>query len=195
MILKHKVSDRTLYSSTQILNFMNKFLVSIFFVGTVVLLIGSRFGFTWAGGEGYESPLPVTVEVFSMGNPGTFTLERGSVVKTADNDSAIVKIGEGIFVAMDQRTEIVIERVYSSEVEIILRGGRILAKTSDETKKLTISSPETSDFITSGTVTAVRYDFLNKTEITPLEKFDWQNSTDKNFIVWAAGIMGIGLPV
>lgn len=173
---------------------MNKFLTIIFFLGIALLLIGARFGFTWAGGQGYEKSMSVTVEIYSQQNKNETEVKRGQLVKTNTGETAIIRIGERIVIAVDERTDVVVEKMYASEVELFLRGGRILAKKSSETEKLTISSPETSDFITSGSVTAVRYDSLNRTDIAPLEKYDWSNSSDRDFFLWAAELMEIELP-
>jgi hypothetical protein len=44
---------------------------------------------------------------------------------------------------------------------------------------------ETSENIADDAITAVRYDWLEKTEITPFKNFDWENSSEKEFYEWA----------
>lgn len=170
-----------------------KILTIFFLLSVFILLIGTRFNFTWSGGSGYEKPMPATAEIYSNSTKNKIEVKRGQLIKTGSNETAIIYIGERIVVSVDERTDIVVEKLSSSGVEITLRGGRLWAKTSSETEKLTISSPETSDFITSGSVTAVRYDSLNETDIIPFSKFDWLNSTDRGFFLWAADLMGIVL--
>jgi len=171
----------------------SKILATFFLISIFVLLIGTRFNFTWAGGSGYEKPMVATAKIYSNGLKNEIEVQRGQLIKTTSNETAIIYIGERIIITINERTDVVIEKLFPSEVEITLRGGRLWAKTSSETEKLTISSPETSDFITSGSVTAVRYDSLNKTDITPFSKFDWSNSTDQDFFLWAADLMGVEL--
>jgi hypothetical protein len=171
-----------------------KIIAAVFIFLIFFLLVGARFNFTWAGGSGYERPMTATVETYSPGDKNETTVKRGQLIKTGSGETAVVQIGERIIVAVDERSDVVLDKLFPSEVKLTLRGGRILAKTSRETEKLTISSPETSDFITSGLITAVRYDALDRTDIVPLENYDWTNSSDSDFLLWAAGMMEIGLP-
>ncbi|MFA6131624.1 MAG: hypothetical protein WC702_00955 [Patescibacteria group bacterium] len=172
---------------------LKKILVALFLLTSLALLIGARFGFAWAGGEGYETPMSASVKIYSDKGETETTAVRGELIKTNAGEKAIVQIGERIVVAVDERSDVVLEKLFPSEVKIVLRGGRVLAKTSNETEKLTISSPETSDFINSGAVTAVRYDSLSRTDIVPMSEFDWSNSTDRDFFLWAAEKMKIEL--
>ena len=157
----------------------NKLLVAIFLLILIVLLVGAAFGFRFAGGEGYFEPMPIVTEIVS----GDSTVEtngeiqplqtgkiltRGQTIHTGNGARVLVRIGERITIALDQRTDVVIEKLFPSEVEIKLIGGRLLADTSSETEKLIISSPKSSAAITDGAITAVRYDFLNKTSFTPI---------------------------
>lgn len=147
---------------------MNKFLAAIFFLGIVLLLIAARFGFTWAGGEGYEKPMPALVEIFSEAGSTRLDLARGDSIQTKDNQRALIQISERIIVALDQRTEVKIERLFPSQTEIRIIHGRLLARTSPETEKLVISSPLASGAVTEGVLTVVRYDFLDKTTFIPI---------------------------
>lgn len=147
---------------------MNKFLIIFFFLGITLLLIGARFGFTWAGGEGHEEPMGASVKIISGGESASADLIRGSEVETKNDEYALIHIGKKIIVALDQRTIISMERLFPSVVEINLQSGRLLAKTSSETEKFIISSPYANGTITDDALTAVRYDFLNKTTFAPL---------------------------
>ncbi|MFH1253507.1 MAG: hypothetical protein V1664_04230 [Candidatus Uhrbacteria bacterium] len=158
---------------------MEKFLAVIFFLAITVMLIAARFGLVWAGGNGYVKPLSTTIEVAD----GIVNIERVDKIRTAeikssisrgekimvgDNSRVLIRIGEEIIIALDQRTDVIIEKNTPDEVEIKLIRGRLLTKTSWETNQLTISTPRSKSVIKDGTITAVRYDFLDKTSVAPL---------------------------
>lgn len=149
---------------------MNKFLTTVFLISVVVLLALARFGFEFAGGQGYEKPMTATVVFYSTENVPIKQddLARGEMLETVDGEYAVVRIGEKIKIAMDQRTVVTIERLFSSKVEVIIIRGRVLAKISPETEKLAIVSPYASGTITDGVITAARYDFLDQTVYAPL---------------------------
>jgi len=158
---------------------MEKLLATIFFLTLTAMLIAARFDLVWAGGSGYTEPLSITAEVAD----GDVNIERvdkirtaeineqiyrGEKISTGDNSRALLRLGQKIVVALDQRTDVIIERNTSVEVEIKILRGRLLAKTSLETNQLTVSTPRTKSTIKDGSITAVRYDFLDKTSVAPL---------------------------
>lgn len=159
---------------------MEKYLIFILFLIITTLLIAGRFGFEWAGGEGYEKPLTATLKEISgtvtvgNGEKETIAIEenkinRGEQIKTSDNSLAIILIGERIKIFLDQRTDVIVEKNFPSVVEIKLVRGRLLADTSSETEKLIISTSRSTNIITAGKITAVRYDFLDKTSVMPID--------------------------
>lgn len=150
---------------------MNKFLTTVFLISIVALLAAARFGFEFAGGQGYEKPTTVTVVFYSTENTmiKQDDLVRGKTLETGDDEYAVMRISEQIKIAVDQRTAVTIEQLSSSKVDIKIIRGRVLAESSSKTEKFTILSPHASGTINSGMITAARYDFLDQTVYAPLE--------------------------
>ncbi|MFH1089530.1 MAG: hypothetical protein V1716_03855 [Candidatus Uhrbacteria bacterium] len=153
---------------------MEKLWALIFFIVLSGLLISARFGFIFAGGEGYIKSLPVTIEVVEgktqvdrAGKIRTVetsdSVTRGEKIMVGENSRAFIRIGENITVALDQQTDIVLEQLFPTQVEIKIVRGRLLASTSMETEKLIVTSPKATGEIAAGSMTVVRYDFLDKT--------------------------------
>ncbi len=159
---------------------MEKLLALIFFLVLSGLLISARFGFLFAGGEGYVKSLPVTIEVVEgkiqvdrVGEIRTVetgdSMTRGEKILVGENSRALIRIGKNITVALDQQTDIILEQLFPAQVEIKIIRGRLLANTSMETEKLIVSSPKATGEITDGSMTAVRYDFLAKTTYATID--------------------------
>ncbi|HBR81119.1 TPA: hypothetical protein DEA21_05800 [Candidatus Uhrbacteria bacterium] len=168
---------------------MNKILVGSFLIAVTGLLLAARFGFEFAGGEGYVEALPAQVEIIS----GSVTVERsgvsrtavngeslkrGEIIRTSDTTRAIIKIGERISIVLDERTDVSIEQILPSQVEIKIIRGRLLAKTSNETEELLISTPVSFGSINSGILSVVRYDWLDKTDYLPFGTTVFVNQKD-----------------
>jgi len=158
---------------------MEKLLATIFFITLTAMLIAARFSLVWAGGSGYVEPLVIASEIVD----GDVKIERvdkirvaetdsrvyrGEKVSTGDNSRALLRLGQEIIIALDQRTDVVIQKNTSTEVEVQILRGRLLAATSWETEQLTVSTPLIKSTIKDGAITAVRYDFLDKTFFAPL---------------------------
>jgi len=178
---------------------MDKILTGLFLILIAGLLVAMCVGFEWAGGEGVIQTLPAQIEITSGSviiekNGKTRTandheyLARGEIVRTGGSARATIKIGKEIWTALDERTDISLEKLTPTQVELKITRGRILAQTSGESEKFTVSSPEDSKTITNGAITAVRYDWLEKTEIIPFNEFDWENSSEKDFYEWGLGL-------
>ena len=159
---------------------MEKLLALFFFIALSGLLISARFGFLFAGGEGYIKSLPVTIEVVEgkiqvdrAGEMRTVetgdSVARGEKILVGENSRALIRIGKNITVALDQQTDIILEQLFPVQVEIKIVRGRLLANTSMETEKLIVSSPKATSEITDGSMTVVRYDFLDKTTYAAID--------------------------
>lgn len=175
---------------------MNKILSVFFLISIFTLLAMACFGFEWAGGGGVTETLPSQIEAISgqamiERNGEIRVLEngdallRGEIIKTGDNSRAVVRIGRRTTICLDERTDISLERLFPYLIEIKIIRGRLWSQASNEIEKFTISSLETSKTITNDAITAVRYDWLEKTEIVLFENFDWENSDKKEFYEWA----------
>lgn len=172
---------------------MEKIIAAIFFLATITLLIGARFGLVWAGGSGYVAPLSAVIEVAdgnieiervdqSRDTEAGEKISRGEKILVGDGSRTLVRVGQGIIIALDQRTVVVLEKLTPQEVEIKILRGRILAETSNETERLTISTPRSKSVIKNGAITAVRYDFLDKTSVAPLKKTTVEITLENLFV-------------
>lgn len=152
----------------------------LFFLGTSALLIGNRFGYAWTGGQGYEPSLSVLVteiqgraQAERNGNARELqkggTLARGETVRVPADGRVAITVGRGTTIALDERTEIVLERLTASEVTIRLHGGRILAVSNPEVERLTVRTNDTQSSILEGTLSAINYDFQRTVSFVPFD--------------------------
>ena len=148
-----------------------------------MLLVGQRFGATWAGGDGYlpSRSLEVADQVGSA-NVSDQVL-RGQIVST-DSESRLLLSNELIEIALDENTDLEIIRLNKKEIELYVHRGRIGVRSgywilSSLKNNYPVSGPDPiilirSDYIRSrfqspGQVSFVYYDFLNKVSLIPFD--------------------------
>ncbi len=150
----------------------------IFGTLTAILLIGQRFGFAWAGGEGYARPAAVTVAAVS-GDVGidragstrpaaeTGSLRRGETVRTGGGRAAI-RIGANMKLFLDERTDLTLERLDQDGVSVRLARGRMFATTGGEKQRLNVMTNFTESSLLKGELSIVNYDFRETVSVIPI---------------------------
>ena len=121
------------------------------------LLAGQRFGFAWAGGEGYRPERGADV----VGSDERF--RSGEWIMTGTNERVKITIGTNNQIALDQNTDLALVKTIDEETIVHLRRGRIYA-----TGALTINTNFTSTTVTEGAVSIVNYDFREIVSIVPI---------------------------
>jgi ferric-dicitrate binding protein FerR (iron transport regulator) len=158
---------------------MPRLFVVVFLASVAALLIGARFGFTWAGGDGFESRLDVHIDQVignvvadRAGEVRVLTsherILRGETVRTGDGSRAVVNVKGGVMIALDERSDLTIDRLSSERVSVQLSRGRILAvKRGDAIDRLVVTTNFTETAIVEEAVSVVNYDFLGKVSVIP----------------------------
>jgi hypothetical protein len=149
--------------------------MTLFSLGLIALLIGARFDFLWAGGEGEKTS---TVSITHQEGSADIvhdrdtrhavigeTLVRGEIVET-DEGFLRLTIGEDISIILAERTTLVLEDMSIKAPSLKLLRGRIIAEQSGSFPLL-IKTNFTSVDVQSGTITMVNYDFLETVMIAP----------------------------
>jgi len=132
------------------------------------LLVGQRFGFVWAGGDGYVPE----VGAVDMENGDTY--RRGESVTTGAENRIYVRVGTPGDIAslaeiwLDHNTEIVLDQTNANGVTIRLVRGRLLVISHEPIHPLTVKTNFTESEILAGTMSVVNYDFLETTSIAPI---------------------------
>lgn len=147
-----------------------------------ILLIGQRFGFLWAGGEGYEPNLPIEIlevqdaedgqaDVFvtTPGREGQglgFTAKRGQTLHT-ESGRALIQIGD-TRIAVDERTDL--EFVATTEDAVVLRmpRGRIYVDRPTAEGTFTLKTNYSESTFRAGTASFVNYDFREVVSVIPI---------------------------
>ncbi len=125
----------------------------------VALLIGQRLDLVFAGGNGFNRMLDISVAGMKS------SVRRGETITTKSNERQIAQIGNTTFIGMDERTEIVLDNLFDGHLEIHLTKGRIMIET---VQPLTVTTNATKNTITNGTATIINYDFLQTIDVIPL---------------------------
>ncbi|HBK33720.1 TPA: hypothetical protein DEP34_01475 [Candidatus Uhrbacteria bacterium] len=143
----------------------------------VTLLIGHRFGATWAGGEGVTENLDVMITEMQgslemMHHDDTRVvmaddiLMRGEVIQTGDDGYIRFVIGENVLVGMAERTTLTLESITSNNLRILVTRGRIVVEQTGS-EPLHIQTNFTDTTLENGAITLVNYDFLETVMIAP----------------------------
>lgn len=163
---------------------MTKYLTVLFALLVATLLVGQRFGFVWAGGDGYVS----TLSVFLQDATGVVTVERNGVVRTiavGDNDriyrGETVMTAPGSFaqitisdfshivtVGMDERTTLTVDTLAVAKPELFLHGGRIETFMDGTVDGLNVRTNFTRSKLGKGRASFVNYDFKETVGIVPI---------------------------
>lgn len=141
------------------------------------LLIGQRFGATWAGGEGVIKNLDVVIaeiqgslKIIHDAKTKVVTtndvLTRGEVIQTGDDGYVRFMIGQHITVGMAERTTLTLKNITSDNLRILVTRGRIMVEQTGSTP-LHIQTNFTDTTLESGAITLVNYDFLETVMIAP----------------------------
>lgn len=152
--------------------------IVIFGLLVVVLIIGQRFDFSWAGGNGYNPDLQV--EIVAMGGDVRIDrngsvrdaalgdrIRRGEVIKT-DNGKVMIKIGNETLLALDERTDITIDKIKDQEIVVRFPRGRILVEHNAPGSFRVITNYHES-LLQVGTASFVNYDFRETVSVIPID--------------------------
>lgn len=142
-------------------------LIPAFLTLVALLVVGQRFGFTWAGGDGY---LP---EIGAYADDGAH-YARGETVSTGQDERVSLRVGvPGDIGALadlwiDQNTSLTLEQTNANGVIVKIGRGRMLAVTHDPERPLTIKTGFTQSSILRGSVSVVNYDFRETVSVIPV---------------------------
>lgn len=128
---------------------------AIFAVLVATLLVGQRFGFAWAGGDGYHPQQTATVVGSSK------SIRRGETVSTGSGERTRLVIGAQS-ISLDENTDVVLADLRDESLAIRLVRGRIYVD-----GPVTVSTNFTSTTTASGALTVVNFDFLETVSIAP----------------------------
>jgi hypothetical protein len=150
---------------------MTRFLTILFVLMVTTLLVGQRFGFAWAGGDGYR---PQRIATISQVSPPdrqegsgvvvlNATYRRGETVSTGPGERKRIVVATQS-IALDENTDVVLNDLRDDSLAIRLVRGRIYVD-----GRVTVTTNFTSTTITSGAISIVNYDFLETVSIAPLQ--------------------------
>ena len=156
---------------------MTRVSAGIFLALVASLLVGARFGYVWAGGEGYEPNLAVRL-VAGEGIEGDRggrirpvvegdVFVRGERIMTGDAERALVQIGK-VLLALDERTDVVLERTNASGITLRLVRGRIVVVADPSVEETIVLTNKTESGIIEGALSVVNYDFQQAVQVVPI---------------------------
>lgn len=144
------------------------------------MLIGRAYGFGWAGGDGYREPVTVTISD-TTGNLQVVgfntervsyigdTIKRGETLKTPANTRAFVEIND-VQLFMDQRTDVVFERLFEDQIRLSVTRGRIVLYHRDTPNDVTVETNYLSTKMPQdGALTLINYNFDETVNIVPFK--------------------------
>lgn len=129
---------------------------AIFGLIVAALLVGQRFGFVWAGGDGYRPERGAVV----VGMETAY--RRGETVRTGPDERLKIRVGTRGVIALDQNSDLVLTRTTDESVVVHLVRGRIYADFP-----LTVTTNGTRSTIRSGALSVVNYDFIETVSVVP----------------------------
>ena len=132
----------------------------------VTLLIGHRFGATWAGGEGVTENLDVMITEMQGSLEMMHHDDTRVVIQTGDDGYIRFVIGENVLVGMAERTTLTLESITSNNLRILVTRGRIVVEQTGS-EPLHIQTNFTDTTLENGAITLVNYDFLETVMIAP----------------------------
>lgn len=143
-----------------------RWLIIIFFILLVVLLIGQRFGFEWAGGDGFYPHGQAVVLTSTYDDQVGDIFERGETIKS--NASYLFVDLDGLAtVALDERTDLEIESLRENEITLRLYRGRIMLHVPE--RSLQVKTNYTTETIENGSASIVNYDFREIIGVYPVD--------------------------
>ncbi|KKR58065.1 MAG: hypothetical protein UU08_C0003G0034 [Candidatus Uhrbacteria bacterium GW2011_GWE2_40_58] len=158
----------------------NSLLVCFVFI-IFLLLIGQLFGCEWASGNGWRTKLPVTV--VSLNGNATVThfttdrpllssdvLERGEIITTSDEGYVLLTLSNHATLALAERTQITLDRIFNNEITITVHKGRVIASLKDNTTSVCLLTNLTKTILQQGSLTLVNYDFLETISVVPFSE-------------------------
>lgn len=155
---------------------LSYFLLLSLFSLAILLLIGNRLGFVFAGGDGYQRPLFFQSDTQSFG--------RGSIVETSAGERMMISQDQ-LFVWLDENSTLRIDVLTDDEVKLTLVRGRIAAIDKALSQHATtIAASDTSTAILDTPISIVNYDFLGKVDIFPVEETLATTGAAKVFYAW-----------
>lgn len=133
-----------------------RILIAAFLVLTAGLIVGQRFGFTWAGGARYEVPLYATVD--------DTRVARGETVHTIDQFTKVDLAGFGT-VWMDKNTDMTLERLTKNQAVLRMDRGRIVLEAGSLPIEIRMDTVEA--ILADGRTSFVNVDFERRAHIIP----------------------------
>jgi hypothetical protein len=140
-------------------------LIVILAILALGLTVGQRFGFEWAGGEGYNPNLVLSV-VDSVGDTQVDRFRRGQMISTGTGERLVLATNKVVTIALDERTDVELISTRADEVELYVHRGRILVESNTLVK---IRSDWVRSEFVDGEVSFVYYDFNNTASIIPFD--------------------------
>jgi|GEM_PF-2099694 hypothetical protein len=156
------------------------------------LFIGLRLDAIWAGGNGIIS-LSGSVDVL-MGQVDiqhdddlltlkdgehVDTLARGEIVRTHEGTMAGMNLGDNIDVILDENTDLEIDQLSTSAIEITLHRGRLIVESDHQ--QLALNGKYSKWILEDGIISAVNYDFLETMLVVAAPDPD---SAANAYLVW-----------
>jgi hypothetical protein len=141
----------------------------------ITLLIGNRFGFSWAGGPGFAPHAAGVLEVAE----GTVTLQtgtdatsatagarvpRGATLRTDAASRAVLAL-PGLKLYLDERTDARVESSLDGETVVRVLQGRLVAETDH---RLLLTTPHSAAILESGALSYVNYNFRQTVGVMPI---------------------------
>ncbi len=155
-------------------------LAAVFFFLVAALVVGQRFGFRWAGGEGYQTPREArvlqlqgsgTVDRDGTKRPLTVggAVARGETVATNAGGYALLAF-DGERIALDERTTATVDENDAGGVRVDLMQGRVLVDTrrTSDGPPITVKTGNATSSVARGALSVVFYDFLWQADVWPL---------------------------
>jgi len=141
-----------------------KILIITLTILTLALLVGHRFGFVWAGGNGYDPHLELSV-IDATYDVQVDGFKRGEIVSTGEAEWLTITSGT-VTISLDERTDVELVSTQAETIELYVHRGRVVVETDTSVKIR-------SDFVRSefidGQVSFVYYDFLHTASIIPFD--------------------------
>lgn len=142
-------------------------LILICFLVATTLLVGQRFGFVWAGGDGYQPSIDVILEATGE------RIARGETISTGVSERVKASVNN-VLLALDENSDLEIVRSNNEELELFLHRGRIYLDTlaSDNLTVKIRSKMVRAKLLEPGQVSFVYYDFRDTLSIIPFDNIE-----------------------
>ncbi len=155
---------------------LSYFLFLSLFSLVILLLIGNRLGFRFAGGDGYQRPL------FFQSDTESFS--RGSTIDTGAGERMMISQDQ-LFVWLDENSTLHVDTLTNDETKLTLIRGRMVAVDKAAVKRATtIVAGDTTTTSLDAPISIVNYDFLGKVDVFPVEETLATTGAAKDFYAW-----------